>query len=64
MTVVLQSIGLSASEASFTDDAAGIGASDEDYPDEVRQMSFLPVGKETPRPHLIVSPPSKLWRLC
>lgn len=47
--VVLQSRGLMGSDPSFTDDA-GEGVEQ----DEVRQMLFTPIGRENPRPHLLV----------
>ena len=55
MGIVLQSDGLSMSEPSFTDDAAdGIQSPEEDA-DLVKQVVFTPVGRENPRPHLLVS---------
>ena len=54
MAVVLQSGGLMASEPSFTDDASGTGLEENGELDHVKQMLFAPVGKENPRPHLLV----------
>jgi len=54
LAVVLQSGGLMASEPSFTDDSSGTGLDETEEMDYVRQMVFAPVGKENPRPHLLV----------
>lgn len=50
--VVLQSRGLMGSDPSFTDDAQA-EVEDEEQ-DEIRQMLFAPIGRENPRPHLLV----------
>lgn len=55
MAVVLQSGGLMASEPSFTDDSSGNGLDENGEMDYVKQMVFAPIGKENPRPHLLVS---------
>lgn len=57
LAVVLQSGGVSASDASFTDDYVEGAVCGDDEVDEVKQMLFLPIGTHDPRPHLIVSIP-------
>lgn len=52
LALVLQSNGVSLSEASFTDDAVGDSAVASGDP--VLQLLFCPIGKHTVRPHLIV----------
>lgn len=53
LALVLQSNGVSQSEASFTDDLAN-DSSPPVLDDPVIQMLFCPIGKRTVRPHLIV----------
>jgi len=59
LAVVLQSTGLSNSEPSFTDDAQGEAPAqvEEEEADHVKQLSFALVGRENPRPHVLVSLP-------
>jgi cleavage and polyadenylation specificity factor subunit 1 len=59
---VLQSDGLASSDPSLTDDLVDgvpVTAPDEEA-DEVKQMLFVPIGRGTPRPHLLV----RLWHFC
>ncbi|TYJ59069.1 protein CFT1 [Cryptococcus floricola] len=58
MTVVLQSEGLSSSAPSFTDDIGERYTGEEkveegEEEDEIKQMVFCPIGKNTLRPHLL-----------
>lgn len=57
MAVVLQSTGLSNSEPSFTDDAHGEAQpqAEEEEADQVKQLTFALLGREHPRPHVLVS---------
>lgn len=55
MTLVLRSDGLATSAATFTDDGDAARSTVADDQDSVTQMTFLPIGKRNPRPHLLVS---------
>ncbi|WVF65469.1 protein CFT1 [Kwoniella sp. CBS 6097] len=53
LKVVLQSEGLGSSSPTFTDDLVGGTSREEEREDEVAQMVFCPIGRNTLRPHLV-----------
>ncbi|EIW66021.1 hypothetical protein TREMEDRAFT_70300 [Tremella mesenterica DSM 1558] len=53
LTLVLQSDGLGTAAATFTDETADADLSYEENIDKVKQLLFCPIGRGSPRPHML-----------